>query len=49
MSIECGECERELRGGHAAECSRRVRLRVAHTEAAEAMRQRLLTVEWEET
>ena len=22
MSIECGECERDLRGGHADDCSR---------------------------
>lgn len=22
MSIECGECERDLRGGHSADCSR---------------------------
>ena len=22
MSVECGECERDLRGGHAADCSR---------------------------
>lgn len=24
MSIECGECERDLRGGHASSCSRYV-------------------------
>jgi hypothetical protein len=22
MSIECGECERDLRGGHSTDCSR---------------------------
>jgi hypothetical protein len=25
MSIECGECERDLRGGHAEGCSRKAR------------------------
>lgn len=45
MSIECGECERDLRGGHAPSCSRYIRPAVvAHIEALEAERDRLKQV-----
>lgn len=59
MSIECGECERDLRGGHADDCSRKLRLpgdsweaveelRESDPVAAEAMRRRLRAAEWDE-
>lgn len=47
MSIECGECERDLRGGHAQGCSRhacrgdnavacaKIRYGLSHDEATE--------------